>query len=48
MEYAKEYRREKPEGFPVVKILFHVYKGTNVSVEMASCFGVQAWDKSQF
>lgn len=48
MEYAKEYRREKHEGIPVVKILFHIYNGTNVSVEMASSFGVPARDKSQF
>jgi hypothetical protein len=28
----------------VLRVLFHVYNGTNVSMEMASCLGVQAWD----
>jgi len=28
----------------VLRVLFHVYNGTNLSMEMASCLGVQAWD----
>jgi hypothetical protein len=44
MEYPPEYYRDTREGVPVLRVLFHVYTGTNASVEMASCLGVQAWD----
>ena len=44
MEYPQEYYRNTREGVPVLRVLFHVYNGTNVSFEMASCLGVQAWD----
>ena len=44
LEYSKERYRDTREGVPVLRVLFHVYNGTSASLEMASCFGVQAWD----
>jgi len=44
MEYPQERYRETRDGVPVLRVLFHAYSGTNVSREMASCLGVQAWD----
>jgi hypothetical protein len=44
LEYSEERYRDTREGVPVLTVLFHVYNGTNASMEMASCFGVDAWD----
>ena len=44
MEYPQEHYRDTRDGVPVLRVLFHVYNGTNVSMEMALSLGVQAWD----
>lgn len=44
MEYPQKYYRDTREGVPVLRILFQVYNGTNVSTEMARCLGVLPWD----
>ena len=44
MEYPPEHYLDTRDGVSVLRVLFHVYNGTNVSMEMASCLGVQAWD----
>lgn len=41
MEYQQERYRETRDGVPVLKVLFHVYNGSHVSMELASCLGVQ-------
>lgn len=44
MEYPQRHYQDTREGVPVLRILFHVYNGTNVSMELARCLGVLAWD----